>query len=129
MTEIKNESCVGQIQIADEVIAIIAGTAAIEVDGVAFMAGHFTRDIAEILGRKNLSKGVAVMVNESEVIISLNLLVKLGHKVREVTYEVQEKVKTAVETMTGLTVKEVNINVTGVHSGKERPSKQNEFKD
>jgi len=122
MAEIQSTAeSIGQIQIADEVISIIAGTAALEIEGVVAAPTHFGRDVAEILGRKNLSKGVKVNVDGNEVFVSLNLLVKYGYKVQDVSAEVQNRVATAVETMTGLTVSEVNINVSGVQMEKEKP--------
>jgi len=105
---------VGQIQIADEVISVIAGTAALEIDGVVAAPHTFAKDVAEILGKKNLAKGVKVNVNGSEVKIDLNMIVKFGCKIQDVSAEVQRRVATAVETMTGLTVAEVNVNVSGV---------------
>ncbi len=114
-----NQNAMGQIQIADEVIAIIAGTAALEVEGVAHMSGNFTGDLVEILGKKNLSKGVSVSVNENQVIVSINLMIKLGYKIQDVTAEVQHRVKNAIETMTGLTAAEVNITVSGVQIEKD----------
>ncbi|WZL70415.1 Asp23/Gls24 family envelope stress response protein [Defluviitalea saccharophila] len=121
---------VGQIQIADEVIAIIAGLAATEVEGIAGMSGNFAGGIAEVLGKKNLSKGVKVEVGESEVSIDLSLVIKFGFKIPEVAANVQKKVKNAVETMTGLSVIEINLNITGVHFEKNKsgnPDKENEF--
>lgn len=126
MTEIKNDSGIGQIQIADEVIAVIAGTAALEIDGVAGMSGNLTGDIAEIIGRKNLSKGVKVEVSDGSVTVSVNILVKFGFKVQEVSFSVQQRIKTAVETMTGLVAKEVNVYVSGVLMEKEKTNKENE---
>lgn len=120
MMEIKNDSGIGQVQIADEVIATIAGTAALEIDGVAGMAGNITGGIAEMIGRKNLSKGVKVEVSERNVTISLNILVKFGFKIQEVSRGVQQRVKTAVETMTGLVAEQVNVVVSGVHLEKDR---------
>ena len=109
----------GQIKIADEVVGIISGLAATEVKGVAGMSGGFTGGIAEILGRKNLSKGVKVDVGDTEAAIDLFIIVEYGAKIPEVAWEVQESVKEAVETMTGLNVVEVNINIQGVHIEKE----------
>lgn len=123
MTELKNNSCVGQIQIADEVTALIAGTAAAEVEGVA-LSGTITRDIAGMLGKKNSSKGVHIAVQDKDVTIQLNLLVKLGYKINEIALEVQEKVKTAVETMTGLNVTEVNIHVAGLYLPREKSTRE-----
>ncbi len=120
MTEIQNGSGIGQVQIADEVIAVIAGTAALEIDGVAAMSGNITGDLAEMLGRKSLSKGVRVEVNESTVVLTLTVLVKFGFKVQEVCQNIQARVKTAVETMTGLTVSQVDVMVSGVFIEKDK---------
>ncbi len=106
---------IGAVHIADEVIAIVAGMAATEVEGVSGMVGNFTGDLVELLGRKNLSKGVVVTVEEDVVNLELACIVEYGSSLVEVTKTVQEKVKTAVETMTGLTVNEVNIRVAGVN--------------
>ncbi len=105
---------IGAVHIADEVIAIIAGMAATEVEGIAGMVGNFTGDLGELLGRKNLSKGVNVIVNEDVVNLEIACIVEYGISLVEVTKNVQEKVKIAVETMTGLEVNEVNIKVAGV---------------
>lgn len=106
---------VGAVHIADEVIAIIAGMAATEVEGVAGMVGNFTGGLVELLGRKNLSKGVIVTVGEGFVTLELSIIVEYGSSLVEVTRSTQEKVKSAVETMTGLEVNEVNIKVAGVN--------------
>lgn len=111
---------VGQIQIADEVIAIIAGIAATEVTGIAGMTGNFTGEIAEILGKKNLSKGVKVTVGEREVSVDLFVVIQFGIKIPEVAVAVQKRVKNAIETMTGLSVIEVNLNITGIHFEKDK---------
>lgn len=104
----------GQVQIADGVIAVIAGTAALEAEGIAGMAGNFAGEIIEKLGRKNFSKGVNINVEDKSVVINLNLIVKFGFKINETALDVQKRVKTAVETMTGLSVSSVNVNVTGI---------------
>ncbi len=106
---------VGAVHIADEVIAIIAGMAAMEVDGVAGMVGKFGGDLVELLGRKNLSKGVNVEVGEGFVTLELSVIIEYGSALVDVTRQIQDKVKTAVETMTGLDVNEVNIKVAGVN--------------
>ncbi len=110
---------IGEVHIADEVIAIIAGMAATEVEGVKGMVGSTSENIVELLGRKNLSKGVSVEVGEGAVTLGLALVVKYGSSIVEVSKVVSEKVKTAVETMTGLDVEAVNINVTGVDTETE----------
>ena len=104
----------GQVQIADEVVAIIAGLAAMEVDGVSSMAGTSTRDLLSKLGKKNLAKGVRVDGLDGVVTVSLALNLRFGKNIMEVSSKVQEKVKTAIENMTGLTVADVNVKVAGV---------------
>lgn len=111
---IKEDENIGEVKIADEVVAIIAGLAAMEVDGVSSMAGNTTREIIGKLGMKNLSKGVKVDVLEGIVTVSLKLNLKYGYSIVEVSGKVQEKVKAAIENMTGLTVADVNIRVAGV---------------
>jgi len=110
---------VGSIKISEEVVAIIAGIAATEVAGVAGMSGGIAGGIAEILGRKNLSKGVKVEVGEKEALIDLYIIVEYGYRIPEIAWEIQEKVKKSVEAMTGLKVIEVNIHVQGVNIEKD----------
>ncbi len=105
----------GKITFADEVVAIIAGLAATEVDGVAAMSGGFAGGFTEMLGMKNLSKGVKVEIGEKEVAIDLYIIVEYGVRVPEMAWEIQENVKKTVETMTGLSVVEVNIHVQGIN--------------
>jgi len=104
----------GKIRIADEVVGIIAGLAATEVAGVAGMSGGLGGGIAEILGRKNLSKGVKVEVGEREAAIDLFVIVEYGVRIPEVANNIQENVKRGIESMTGLAVVEVNVHVQGV---------------
>ena len=110
--DVKNS--LGSIRIADEVVSIIAGLAATEVDGVAGMSGGLVGGIAELLGRKNFAKGVKVEVGEREAAVDLFVIVKYGIRIPDVALAVQENVKQAIETMTGLSVVEVNIHVQGV---------------
>lgn len=114
MTENNQTSQLGAINIADEVVSIIAGLAAVEVEGVAEMSGGFAGDIVDILKKKNLTKGVKVVVGETETSINLYLSIKYGIPIPAVAMEVQEKVTKAVEYMTGLKVSEINIQVQGV---------------
>lgn len=104
----------GTVRIADEVVSIIAGIAATDIQGVAGMSGGIAGGIVEMLGKKNLSKGVKVNVGETEATIDLYIIVDYGVKIPEVTASIQESVKQNVETMTGLTVLEVNVYVQGV---------------
>ena len=110
---------VGQVQIADEVIAVIAGLAATEVDGVQQMSGNITNEIVSKLGMKNLSKGVKVSIDGEQVDVDLNLILQYGVSIPKTSKEVQEKVKGAIETMTGLTVNEVNIRIAGIQTESE----------
>jgi len=110
---------IGTVKITDEVVAIIAGIAASDVPGVTSMSGGIAGGIAEALGRKNLSKGVKVEVGEKEAAIDLYIIVDYGYRIPEVAWSIQEKVKKAVEEMTGLTVVEVNIHVQGVNIDRE----------
>jgi uncharacterized alkaline shock family protein YloU len=111
---IKEDENLGEVKIADEVVAIIAGLAAMEVDGVASMSGNATRELISKLGMKSLSKGVKVDVLEGIVTVSLKLNLKYGYNVMDICQKVQEKVKAAIENMTGLTVADVNIRIAGV---------------
>ena len=103
------------IRIADDVIAVIAGVAVAEVQGVAVMSGGFAGGISEVLsGKKNLSKGIKVESGEKETRIDVNIIVEYGTRIPDVAFEIQNKVKVAVENMTGLKVVEVNVHVQGV---------------
>ncbi|AUG57665.1 MAG TPA: Asp23/Gls24 family envelope stress response protein [Ruminiclostridium sp.] len=110
---------VGEIKISEEVVAIIAGIAAMDVPGVAGMSGGIAGGIAEMLGRKNLSKGVKVEVGDKEAAIDLYIIVEYGCRIPDVSWDIQERVKEAVETMTGLDVVEVNIHIQGVNIEKD----------
>ena len=111
---IKLDEGIGSVRIADEVVSIIAGMAATEVEGIAGMSGGLVGGIAEILGKKNLAKGVKVEVGETEAAVDLYIIVKFGVRIPDVALTVQEKVKNAIESMTGLSVVEVNVHVQGV---------------
>ena len=111
---IQNDNSLGEVQIADEVVAIIAALAATEVEGVDSMAGNVTNELVSRLGMKNLSKGVKVDVLECVVTVTLALNLKYNYSIVEVTAKVQEKVKAAIENMTGLEVADINIRVAGV---------------
>lgn len=116
----------GSVKMTDEVVAIIAGIAAIDVPGVSSMSGGIAGGIAEALGRKNLAKGVKVEVGEKEAAIDLFIIVEYGCRIPEIAWSIQEKVKESVETMTGLNVIEVNIHVQGVNLEKEHKKEDTE---
>lgn len=110
----------GEVQIADEVVAIIAGLAATEVEGVAAMAGNITNELISKLGMKNLSKGVKVLVTDRSVDVDLALNIEYGYSIMKVSEKVQDKVKAAIENMTGLEVAMVNIRIASVNMEKVR---------
>ena len=105
---------IGEVQIADEVVTIIAGLAATEVDGVASMAGNITNELVSKLGMKNLSKGILVEVMENEVKVDVAINIAYGYSIPDVSAKVQDKVKSAIENMTGLTVAVVNVRIASV---------------
>ena len=106
-----------EIRIADDVVAVIAGVAVSEVAGVADMAGGFAGGITEVLsGKKNLAKGIKVEVGDKDTKIDVNIIVEYGVRIPDVAFEIQNRVKKAVETMTGLKVVEVNVHVQGVNT-------------
>lgn len=105
------------IKIADDVVAVIAGVAVSEVQGVFEMSGGFAGGISEVLsGKKNLAKGIKVEVDDKTAKIDVNIIVEYGTRIPDVAFEIQNKVKKAVETMTGLSVTEVNVHVQGVNT-------------
>ncbi|QHQ62772.1 Asp23/Gls24 family envelope stress response protein [Anaerocolumna sedimenticola] len=113
--QIHAESNVGEVQIADEVVATIAGLAATEVEGVAAMSTNITKELVSKLGMKNLSKGVKIDVSSDSVSVDLSLTLEYGYSIPNTSRQVQEKVKSAIENMTGLTVSEVNVRISGVN--------------
>ncbi|MCY0870694.1 MAG: Asp23/Gls24 family envelope stress response protein [Alicyclobacillaceae bacterium] len=124
----------GKIQIADEVLQIIAGLAASEVPGVAGMSGSFAGGLTEsLLGRKNLSKGVKVQFQEGDraCTIDVSVALQFGVSIPEVSLNVQERVKNAVESMTGLQVESIHVHVVGVvfQNDKERNDKDRNDKE
>ena len=111
---------IGEVRIADEVVAIIAGLAATEVDVVESKAGNITNELVGKLGMKILSKGVKVDVTEEHVSVDLSLNIKYGYNIPEVSERVQERVKSAIENMTGLTVLDVNVKIAGVNMAEDK---------
>ena len=106
---------IGEVHISDEVVAIIAGLAATEIEGVQSMAGNITNELVSKLGMKNLSKGVKVTISDDSVEVRLALNIKYGYEIPAVSKKVQDKVKSAIETMTGLTVTAVNIKIVSLN--------------
>ena len=112
--KIKEKGIHGDVKIADDVIEIIAALAATEVSGVARMYGNITNELVSKLGMKKLSKGVRVKIEKDAIIVDLAIELEYGVSVPEISSKVQDRVKTAIENMTGLKVKEVNVRVAGV---------------
>ncbi len=111
--ELENEG----IEISSDVIGVIAGVAVSEIEGVAGMAGSFAGGITEVLsGKKNLAKGIKVDINGQKVKLDINIIVEYGTRIPDIAYKIQKRVKTSVETMTGLSVDEVNVHVQGVNT-------------
>lgn len=114
------EDKLGEVKIADEVVAIIAGLASTEVEGVSSMAGNITNELVSRLGMKNLSKGIRVDVTDGIVRVDVALNIAYGYAIPDVSAKVQEKVKTAIENMTGLEVSCVNVRIASVDMGKSK---------
>ena len=128
--EIKTEN--DTIKISDDVVAVIAGVAVSEVPGVAGMAGGFAGGISEVFsGKKNLAKGIKVEIDEKNAKIDVNIIVEYGSRIPDVAFEIQTRVKKAVESMTGLKVEEVNVHVQGVNTDvmSKEETEQNEEKN
>ena len=111
---------IGEVRIADEVIAGIAGLAATEIKGVDSMAGNITKDLIGKLGYGSLSKGVTVQLEENNVRVDIALFMEYGYSVPKVCRKVQERVKNAIENMTGKSVTEVNVRIAGVNIDKSK---------
>ena len=121
--EIKTEN--EGIKISDDVVAVIAGVAVAEVPGVAGMAGGFAGGISEVFsGKKNLAKGIKVDATETEAKIDVNIIVEYGTRIPDVAFEIQNRVKKAVENMTGLKVEEVNVHVQGVNTDSSKEDEE-----
>ncbi|SHI17320.1 Asp23/Gls24 family envelope stress response protein [Desulfosporosinus lacus] len=129
MESLGTDNSLGSIRIADEVVEVIAGLAASEVEGVVGMSGGIVGDLANMLGRnKNLSKGVKVEVGEHEVAVDLFIVVEYGVSIPDVALNVQEAVKEAIESMTGLKVVEANVHVQGVNFKPVLDTKEEDFR-
>jgi uncharacterized alkaline shock family protein YloU len=129
MESLETENSLGSIRIADEVVEVIAGLAASEVEGVVGMSGGIVGDLAHMLGRnKNLSKGVKVEVGEHEVAVDLFIVVDYGVSIPDVAFNVQGAVKEAIESMTGLKVVEANVHVQGVNFKPISETKEEDFR-
>jgi len=110
----------GNVNISDEVLETIATIATEEIDGVSGLSGTFVDDLGNLFKKNNYKKGISINVEDDKVIIDLNILVDFGVKIPDVSWTVQEAVKSSVENMTGLKVEEVNIHVDGIREKKKK---------
>lgn len=117
---LQDDDSIGSVKIADDVVAMIAGIAATEVEGVAAMAGNVTNEFMSKVGVKSLKKGVKVDVIDKVVEVDLALIMEYGYNIPATSQKVQDKVKNAIENMTGLDVSDVNIRIAGVNMQKDR---------
>lgn len=115
---LQEEENMGTVKIADDVVAMIAGLAATEVEGVSAMAGNITNELMSKVGMKKLTKGVKVDVINRHVTVDLAILMEYGYNIPATCQKVQAKVKAAIENMTGLNVTDVNIRIAGVNMQK-----------
>ena len=123
--EVKEEQTENGIEISNDVIAVIAGVAVSEVQGVASMSGGFAGGITEVLsGKKNLAKGIKVEKSENSAKIDVNIIVEYGSRIPDVAFEIQNRVKKSVEDMTGLKVEEVNVHIQGVNTEVAKEQKE-----
>ena len=111
---LQNDENKGQVQIADDVVAMIASLAATEVKGVQALSGNITNELMSKVGVKNIAKGVKVEVKESNVVVDVVVTMEYGYNIPVTSRKIQDKVKAAIENMTGLNCKEVNIRIAGV---------------
>lgn len=116
----KEISSIGEVMIADDVIATIAGLAATEVEGVSSMQGNVTNELVGKLGMKNLTKGVRIKVTEAGVRVDLSIQMRYGYSIPKTCKAIQEKVKAAIENMVGLSVEVVNVHIVGVDTNTAR---------
>lgn len=109
-----DNSDLGEVQISNDVLAVISAMAAMEVDGVVAMEGNITAELVSKLGMKKLSKGVRVDVVDNTVMVDLSIILRINENIVTISKKVQDKVKTTVENMTGMEVANVNVNIASV---------------
>ena len=120
--EVQNQENTNTVKIANDVVATIAGIAASEIEGVAGMSGNMVSGLSQMLGKKQLTKGVKVEITDNDVALDSSIIIEYGRKIPEVAGNIQLAVSTAVGDMTGLNVTTVNVHVTGVQFVEEAPA-------
>lgn len=118
--DLTDDSNLGTVQIADDVVAVIVGLAATEVDGVSAIGGNITNELMSKVGIKNLSKGVKIAITDKNVAVDISLTLEYGFNIPSTCAKVQDKIKSTVENMTGLDVTDVNVRITGVDMKKDK---------
>lgn len=126
---VKDSETVNTIKISNDAVATYAGIAISEIPGVYGMSGTLAGITEAISGKKSYTRGVKVEVTEKTAKIDLSIIVEYGARIPDVAFEIQTKVKKSVETMTGLKVTGVNVNVQGVHAIAEREELKDESKE
>ncbi len=116
--DIRNYEEIGNVKVSDEVIMVIAGLAATEVEGVSSIAGNITNEIISKAGAKSLSKGLRVSFDEEKVKVDIGITIDYGYSIPVISQQVQEKIKSTIENMTGLSVISVNVRIAGVNLAK-----------
>ncbi len=117
---VRESDDIGEIKISVDVITVIAHTVASEIEGVAGMNANIAENISSVLGRKNATKGVKVEIDNKDVTIDFYIVVDYGARIPDVAWKIQERVKSAVESMTGMNVVSINIHVQGVSFDKNK---------
>ena len=112
--EEQEDACVSSVKIADDVVGMIAAIAATEIEGVQGMAGNVTAEILDKVGVKAAAKGVKVQVNGKDVRVEISIIMEYGYNIPSTCQKVQEKVKNTIENMTGLSVSDVNVKISGI---------------
>lgn len=120
MAEIKSNKNIGQIQIADDVLAVIAGTAALEVEGVYASHSVNLQEVSSKHAKKNFTRGVRINTEGDSVSVEISIVVRFGSKIHDVSVEVQSRIKNALETMVGMNVREVNVSIVGIEFGAQK---------
>jgi len=115
-----NDERFGEVKIANDVVAMIASLAATEVEGVSAMSGNITNELMSKVGMKSLTKGVKVEVLGSNALVDLSVTLEYGYNIPQTSQKVQEKVKIAIENMTGLEVSSVNVRIAGINMVKNK---------
>ncbi len=117
---VESTAQIGTVKIADDVVGMIAIYAAMEVEGVSSMAGSMTTELLDMAGIKSQNKGVKVEVEDGKVRVALSLIMAYGYNIPATSSKVQNKVKSTIESMTGLRVTDVNIRIAGINVAKDK---------